>query len=85
MIKYAELVEYIKKNHVNWNTDLFDVLKDFFEEYSRHDYSLPPPHLPTSPAHSYEDVEIFMRSATKFKEPENGEYTADDLVNLLST
>ena len=84
MIKYAELVEYIKKNHVNWNTDIFDVLRGFFEEYSSHDYS-PPPHLPASLAHSYEDIEIFMRSATKFKKPEDGEYTAEDLISLLDT
>jgi len=85
MIKYAELVDYIKRNHVNWNTDLFDVLRDFFEKHSSHDYSPPLPHLSTSPAHSYEDVEIYMRSATKFKEPKNGEYTAEDLISLLDT
>ena len=34
MIKYGDLVEYIKANHINWNTDLFDVLKGFFNQYS---------------------------------------------------
>ena len=81
MIRYAELVDYIKRNHVNWNTDLFDVLKGFFEEYSQ---PLPPP-ISQSLAHSYEEVELFMHSATKFKEPEDGEYTTEDLINLFST
>lgn len=85
MIKYAELVDYIKRNHVNWESDLFDVLRGFFEEYSSHDYSPPLPHFPTSPTHSYGEVELFMHSATKFKEPENGEYTTEDLINLFST
>ena len=77
MIKYAELVDYIKRNHVNWNTDLFDVLKGFFEEYSSHDYSPPPPLSTYHSAGTY--------SVKGFKEPENGEYTAEDLINLFST
>ena len=81
MIKYAELVDYIKRNHVNWNMDLFDVLRGFFEEYSQ---PLSPP-TSQSLAHSYEEIELFMRSTTKFKEPENGEYTTEDLINLFST
>ena len=77
MIKYAELVEYIKRNHVNWNTDLFDVLRGFFEEYSSHDYSPPPPSTPP--------IEQELIITKDFKEPENGEYTTDDLINLFST
>ena len=79
MIKYAELVDYIKRNHVNWNTDIFDVLRGFFEEYSSHDYSqpLPPP--------SYHPKQQELIITKDFKEPENGEYTTDDLINLFST
>ena len=77
MIRYAELVDYIKRNHVNWNTDIFDVLRGFFEEYSSHDYLPPPPSTPPI------KQELIMPK--KFKEPENGEYTAEDLISLLST
>lgn len=79
MIKYAELVDYIKRNHINWDTDLFDVLKDFFEEYSSHDYSPPPP-LSTPPVQQ----ELIFPSE-EFKEPADGEYTTNDLINLFST
>ena len=77
MIRYAELVDYIKRNHVNWNTDLFDVLRGFFDEYSSHDYL--PPHPSTPPIKQ----ELIMPK--DFKEPENGEYTTEDLINLFST
>jgi hypothetical protein len=78
MIRYAELVDYIKRNHVNWNTDLFDVLKGFFEEYSSHDYSPPP--LPSTPP---VQQELIMPKG--FKEPADGEYTTQDILNLFST
>ena len=78
MIKYAELVEYIKRNHVNWNTDLFDVLKGFFEEYSQ---PLPPSSSPDSTM----PTDTVVLQNRKFIEPEEGEYTNDDLFNLFST
>ena len=46
MIKYSDLVSYIKENHINWNTDLFEVLRGFFEQYSQPPISIPQP-LPT--------------------------------------
>ena len=80
MVRYSDLVEYIKRNHVNWNQDLFDVLRGFFEEYSQ------PPSSPIPPlAHSYEEVELFMHSAIKPKESKDGEYTTQDLIDLFST
>lgn len=33
MIKYTDLVDYTKREHVNWNTDLFEVLRGFFEQF----------------------------------------------------
>ena len=89
MIKYGDLVQYIKENHVNWNTDLFDVLRGFFESQSQQ-YSSPPPPT-TVPSVSPEgslsqpiQQELFFPTE-EFQEPENGEYTTQDLLNLLST
>ena len=79
MIKYVELVEYIKRNHVDWNTDLFDVLRGFFEEHSSHDYSLP------LPQPSYPPIKQELTLPKDFKEPKDGEYTSEDLINLFST
>lgn len=79
MIRYAELVDYIKRNHINWDTDLFDVLKDFFEEYPSHDY------LPPLPQTSYPLIQQELIMPKDFKEPENGEYTTQDLIDLFST
>ena len=78
MIKYGDLVEYIKENHVNWNTDLFDVLRGFFDQYSLH---VPPPSSPTLPAQQ----ELLVFEHGEFKAPEDGEYTNEDLMNLFST
>ena len=77
MIKYIELVQYIKKEHINWNTDLFDVLKGFFNQY----------HSPPQPSTcSFEEsFPIIELSAEPFVEPEGGEYSAQDLLNLFST
>lgn len=73
MIKYGDLVQYIKKEHINWNEDLFDVLRGFFSQYS-----LQP--IPSS--HPIQQEIIF--ESTEFKEPEDGEYTTEDLLNLFS-
>jgi len=73
MIKYGDLVQYTKENHVNWDTDLFSVLRGFFEQYS------PSPTLSNSPIQQ----EIIFPTEG-FKEPQDGEYGTQDLINLFS-
>lgn len=73
MIKYSDLVQYIKENHINWNTDLFDVLRGFFDKYSQ-------PNTPSPPIQQ----EILFPSE-EFKEPADGEYSMDDILKLFST
>ena len=86
MIKYGDLVQYIKDNHINWNTDLFDVLRGFFSQYS-----LPSQSSSFSSIGQQGDFPDVMNgmvfeipTQTKFKEPEDGEYTTEDLLNLFS-
>ena len=74
MAKYSDLVNYIKENHINWNTDLFDVLKGFFEKYSPQ----------TTPTDSPIQQELVFPKE-EFIAPADGEYTTDDLLNLFST
>lgn len=73
MIRYAELVQYTKDNHINWNTDLFTVLKGFFEEREK-------PKIQPSPTPGYKAT-----TATIFNEPKDGEYTDQDVINIFST
>lgn len=75
MIRYAELVDYIKENHINWNTDLFEVLKSFFEQYYQ------PQNSPTAPLVQQEIV--FPERG--FTPPADGDYTSEDLINLFSS
>ena len=73
MIKYGDLVKYTKENHVNWDTDLFSVLRGFFEQYS----PIPTPLSPVQQELVFPDE--------GFKEPQDGEYTTQDLMRLFST
>ena len=74
MIKYGDLVQYTKENHVNWETDLFSVLRGFFEQYS------------SSPTLSNPPIQQEVIFPTEeFKEPQDGEYTTQDLMRLFST
>ena len=80
MIRYGELVDYIKRNHVSWNTDLFEVLRGFFEEY------YPPQTLPHPTSLSQTPVQEELDfSHREFTPPDSGEYSTDDLMNLFST
>ena len=73
MIKYLDLIQYTKENHISWDKDLFDVLKGFFEQYSQ-------PTLSYSP---YQE-DLFAQ-ITEFIEPADGEYSSQDLMNLFDT
>lgn len=77
MITYHDLVDYTKENHIRWDTDLFDVLKGFFNSninmynIQKHQQEVP-------------IIDLFV-PPEKFILPENGEYTADDILSLFST
>ena len=73
-MKYQNLVDYTKQHHISWNTDLFDVLRGFFEDYSSQKYS---PSYPPSPSLQQD------HNSTEFREPEEGEYSNNDLLNLF--
>ena len=82
MIRYKDLVEYTKTNHVNWDTELFSVLRDFFDKYTQQRSMI------TTPQHNFPpDVpppEYFL-DIVSFNPPDDGEYGVQDVLNLLNT
>ena len=77
MPKYIEIVNYVKENHVDWNTDVFDILKGFFSKYS--------PQVLPSPSDDVLLTPDEMFSHTEFKEPENKDYSIQDVLNLFES
>ena len=84
MIKYGDLVEYTKRNRINWNTNLFDVLKGFFEEYS-HPLPPPTPSLPIQQKLFPGTMDALDELSHSFQAPADGEYSLEDLKDLFST
>ena len=80
MIRYAELIEYIKENHINWNIDLFEVLRGFFEQKPQSQVLLPS--QPIQQELSWEVPEVL--TAEKFEAPADGEYSVDKVLELFS-
>lgn len=78
MPKYIEIVNYIKDNHISWNNDVFDILKGFFGSQSQQYFPSP---TPTPPSPVQQEL-VFPNE--DFKEPQNGEYTTQDLIKLFS-
>lgn len=72
MITYNDLVNYTKENHISWSTDLFDVLRGFFNE--RKEAQKPKSQPVFQPDMFSEKVDL----------PSGTEYTVDDVLNLFS-
>ena len=77
MIKYGDLVQYIKENHINWDTDLFDVLRGFFGQMT-------PAATPMDTPKEIVQQELIFSPKASFVEPPDEEYSVDDLLTLLS-
>ena len=88
-MKYAKIVQYVKENHISWDTDIFDILK----EYTR---QLPPVdkkeedkdravlshtikgQSDDNPIHS-----SLLEVKGDYKMPLNGEYSFEDVIELF--
>ena len=77
MPRYFEIVEYVKENHVDWNTDVFDVLKGYFSKYF-------PQALP-SPSDDVILTPDDMFSHNEFHEPEDKNYSIQDVLDLFGS
>ena len=89
-MKYAKIVQYVKENHISWDTDIFDILKEYTSQ-------LPPVEKKeikqTSPELSYtikgQDSTDTISSPLlevkgDYQMPPGGEYSFEDVIELFS-
>ena len=90
-MKYAYIVQYVKENHISWDTDIFDILKNYTSG------QLPPVDKKeldenraelshtikgqneNNPIHS-----SLLEVKGDYQMPPNGEYSFEDVIELFS-
>lgn len=88
-MKYAHIVQYVKDNHISWDTDIFDILKNYTESLlspvekiemegdravlSHNQGSEQPPAIHSS----------LLEVEDSYQIPPNGEYTFEDVIELF--
>lgn len=88
-MKYAHIVQYVKDNHISWDTDIFDILKDYTEsllspvekieiEEDRAVLANNQGSEQSSAIHS-----SLLEVADSYQMPHKGEYTFEDVIELF--
>ena len=90
-MKYSKIVQYVKENHISWDTDIFDILKDYtsglqppVESNNKEGDCAVLSHTikdqnNTPPIHS-----SLLEARNPYKVPNGGEYTFEDVIELFS-
>ena len=89
-MKYAKIVQYVKENHISWDTDIFDILKNYTtsqlspverkemdEDRAVLSHTIKGQNDITPTSSSLLEVE------DTYKEPPNGEYSFEDVIELF--
>lgn len=89
-MKYAHIVQFVKDNHISWDTDIFDILKDFtarslppvenkgMEQDSKVSRASQNPNL--GPIHS-----SLLEVKGDYQIPLGGEYSFEDVIRLFDS
>ena len=89
-MKYAHIVQYVKDNHISWDTDIFDILKNYTEsllspvEKNEKEES----GATLSPTIKGENQNTPISSSllevtAPYQMPLNGEYSFEDVIELF--
>ena len=88
-MKYAHIVQYVKDNHISWDTDIFDILKEYtsqlppVEGMNKEENCAVLSHIikgqgDFNPIHS-----SLLEVKGDYKIPANGEYSFEDIIELF--
>jgi len=89
-MKYAYIVQYVKENHISWDTDIFDILKSYtagqlppVDKKELDENNSEPSHTikgqnENNPIHS-----SLLEVKDPYQIPKNGEYSFEDVIELF--
>ena len=90
-MKYAHIVQYVKDNHISWDTDIFDILKNYTESLlspvERNEMDEDRAVLSHTIKGQSEDYPIhssLLEVKGDYQMPPNGEYSFEDVIELFS-
>ena len=90
-MKYAHIVQYVKDNHISWDTDIFDILKNYTESLlspvERKEMDEDRAVLSHTIKGQSEDYPIhssLLEVKGDYQMPPNGEYSFEDVIELFS-
>ena len=89
-MKYAYIVQYVKENHISWDTDIFDILKEYTSQLSpveRKEMDEDRAVLSHTIKGQSEDHPIhssLLEVKGDYQMPLNGEYSFEDVIELFS-
>ena len=88
-MKYAHIVQYVKDNHISWDTDIFDILKEYTSQ-------LPPverkemdedravlSHTIKGENQNTPISSSLLEVTAPYQMPPNGEYSFEDVIELF--
>ena len=89
-MKYAKIVQYVKENHISWDTDIFDILKEYtsqlppVEGMNKEENCAVLSHTikgqgDFNPIHS-----PLLEATGDYQIPPNGEYSFEDIIELFN-
>ena len=89
-MKYAYIVQYVKENHISWDTDIFDILKNYTaslltpvesknldEDRAELSHTIKGQN-DNNPIHS-----SLLEVKGSYQMPPNGEYSFEDVIELF--
>ena len=90
-MKYAHIVQYVKENHISWDTDIFDILKNYtagqlppVERKEMDEYRAVLSHTIKGQSEDHPIHSSLLEVKDDYQMPPNGEYSFEDVIELFS-
>ena len=90
-MKYAYIVQYVKENHISWNTDIFDILKSYtkdlrppVEKKNKAESGAVLSHTIKGQSQDTSYLSSLLEAKIPYQMPANGEYSFEDVIELFN-
>ena len=89
-MKYAKIVQYVKENHISWDTDIFDILKEYtsqlppVEGMNKEENCAVLSHTIKGQSQDTPISSSLLEVKGDYQMPPGGEYSFEDVIKLFS-